>query len=213
MTNTTGRAKGGVARFKSLTQEQRREFAQKGAAARWAVVESETETGLPVAKYGAPGKPLRLAHIEIPCYVLSDGTRVLVQRGLQGGLGLSEGGGKRGARKIVGFLESLAGKGIDISDLIARDNNPIRFIPPHGGNPADGYEATILPDLCDVLIEAGRRVVLRARSAHLAERAALLQHPFAPLGIMALVDEATAHHAFSPQGALHRSPEKALTRE
>ena len=64
--------------------------------------------------------------MEIPCYVLSDGTRVLVQRGLQSGMGMSEGGGKSGARRIVELLESIAGKGIDIKDLIARANSPIR---------------------------------------------------------------------------------------
>lgn len=79
---------------------------------------------------------------------------MLAQRGLYGGIGLSAGGGKGGERKITELMASLAEKGVDIRGLIARANNPIRFIPPHGGNPADGYEATILPDICAVLIEA-----------------------------------------------------------
>ena len=45
-----------------------------------------------LAKYGAADRPLKIGGIEIPCYVLADGTRVLAQRGLQSGIGLSEGG-------------------------------------------------------------------------------------------------------------------------
>ncbi|WP_271553524.1 hypothetical protein [Bradyrhizobium sp. CCBAU 45394] len=71
-----------------------------------------------------------------------------------GGAVCRQAAGKGGERKITELMASLAEKGGDIRGLIARANNPIRFIPPHGGNPADGYEATILPDICAVLIEA-----------------------------------------------------------
>lgn len=204
-----GKAKGGVARAKLLSPEQRKEIAQKAAAARW----GGTAVNLPTAQYGAADKPLSLGGIEITCYVLSDGTRVLAQRGLQSGIGLSEGGGKSGARKIVELLESLTEKGIDVRDLIARANSPIKFIPPRGGNPADGYEATILPDICAVLIEAGRLGALGKRAEHLAERAAILQHAFATLGIIALVDEVTGYQEVRPQDALQAYLEKVISRE
>lgn len=210
MTTPTGKRKGGLARAESLTAEQRSEIARKGAAARWPKVEAIP--ALPVATFGAPDKPLRLGQVEIPCYVLDNGTRVLAQRGLQSGIGLSEGGGKGGARKIVALLESLAKKGIDVRDLIARANSPIRFIPARGGA-GSGYEATILPDLCAVFIEAGRRGVLGKRSEHLAERAALLQHAFAFVGIIALVDEATGYQGHRPQDALQAFLEKVISRE
>lgn len=205
---TLGKAKGGLARAKLLTSEQRKEIAIKAATARWSPHQE-----LPVAKYGAPNRPLRLGLIEIPCYVLSDGTRVLAQRGLHSGIGLSAGGGKGGTRKIVLLLEGLAEKGLDIRDLVVRANSPIRFIPPHGGKPADGYEATILPDICAVLIEAGRQGKLGKRSEHLAERAAILQHAFATLGIIALVDEVTGYQEIRPQDALQAYLEKVISRE
>lgn len=121
-------------------------------------------------------------------------------------------GGKLGARKIVELLTSLEKKGINIKDLIARANSPIKFIMGRGGN-ADGYEATILPDLCAVLIEAGQRDVLGVRREHLAERAALLQHAFATIGIIALVDEATGYQGFRPQDALQAFLEKVIRKE
>src|SRR5689334_24208093 len=125
---------GGARRAELLSPGRRAEIAREAAMRRWA------DEGKPqpiLAKYGAVDRPLKIGAIEIPCYVLADGTRVLAQRGLQGGIGLSEGGGKRGARKIAELMEGLAEKGIDVRGLIARANSPIRFIPPWGGNPAD----------------------------------------------------------------------------
>ena len=71
-------------------------------------------------------------------------------------------------------MASLAEKGIEVRGLVARANSPIRFIPPHGGKPADGYDATILPDICAVLIDAHQQGKLGKPREHLAIRAAQL---------------------------------------
>lgn len=203
-------SKGGLARAEKVSPERRSDIARIGALTRWA---KEGHAVPLLAKYGALDRPLRIGEIQIPCYVLADGTRVLAQRGLQGGIGLSEGGGKSGARKIVELMERLHGKGIDVRGLVARANTPIRFIPPHGGNPADGYEATILPDICAVLIEAQQKDVLDKRLLRLAERAAALQHGFATIGIIALVDEATGYQEVRHRDALARILEKFVAKE
>jgi len=78
---------------------------------------------------------------------------VFSQRGLQAALGLSQGGGKSGARRIVEFMLSISSKGIDDRGLAVRADSPIRFVLPRGGV-SDGYEATILPDICAVIIDA-----------------------------------------------------------
>jgi P63C domain-containing protein len=205
-----GRARGGIARARRLTPDRRSEIARSGALTRGS---SDERGNAALATYGAPDRPLRIGPVEIPCYVLQDGTRVLAQRGLQSGLGLSEGGGKTGARRIVELLESLGEKGLDTSDLVARANSPIRFVPPHGGNAADGFEATILPDLCAVLIDAGRLGKLGKRREHLAERASALQHGFATIGIIALVDEATGYQKDRAKDALARILEEFIAKE
>jgi hypothetical protein len=118
---------GGQARAKKLTKQRRAEIARKAAETRWGADGASTAL---VAHYGAPERPLKIGSIEIPCYVLSDGTRLLAQRGLQSGIGMSEGGGPGGARKIAAFMARLADKGIDIRGLVARvkiavaDSNP-----------------------------------------------------------------------------------------
>lgn len=203
-------AKGGRVRAEKLSKDERSEIARLGAMTRW----SKQGKAVPLsATYGAADKPLVIGDIQIPCYVLADGTRVLAQRGLQSGIGLSEGGGKSGARKIVELLERLSEKGIDIRGLVARANSPIRFMPPRGGNPADGYEATILPDLCAVLIDAEQQGVLDKRLSRLARRAATLQHGFATVGIIALVDEATGYQEVRQRDALAKILEKFVAKE
>ena len=65
-----------------------------------------------VADYGSDDSPRRIGPIDISCYVLSDRRRVLSQRGLQGGLGLSRSGGKAGARRVAQFLASIGLKAL-----------------------------------------------------------------------------------------------------
>ena len=52
------------------------------------------------------------------------------------------------------FFESLEAKGLNLKGLTARIRNPIHFRPSHGGRAAYGYEATILADICDLILEA-----------------------------------------------------------
>ncbi|HEV2485103.1 MAG TPA: P63C domain-containing protein [Terracidiphilus sp.] len=205
-----GASKGGTARASALTPEQRSEIARQAVTKRW---QNEGKTVPLIAQYGASDRPLRIGSIEIPCYVLADGTRVLAQRGLQSSIGMSEGGGQRGARRIAEFMSRLQLKGVDIKDLIVRLNSPIRFVPPHGGNPADGYEAQILPDICAVIINADQKGKLDARLKRLAERAAILQHGWAIVGIIALVDEATGYQDARQRDALARILEKFVAKE
>jgi len=111
------------------------------------------------------------------------------------------------------LMASLQQKGIDTKDLVARVNSPIRFIPPHGGNAADGYEAEILPDICAVLIDAGHQGQLGKQRDHLAQRAAMLQHGFATLGIISLVDEATGYQRDRAKDALAKILENFIAKE
>src|SRR5579872_4344760 len=96
-----GASKGGKARIAGMSAQERVNLARQAAISRWAKQGKEPPL---FAEYGAPDRPLRIGSVEIPCYVLSDGRHVLAQRGLHTGLGLAEGGGKGGARKIVQLL-------------------------------------------------------------------------------------------------------------
>ena len=184
-----GKAKGGNARALILSPSRRKEISELALKAK------RERSALPKAVCGSDDRMIVFGDIEIQCYVLEDETRVLSLRSLQNGIGMSEGGGKGGARKIPSLMSRLAEQGIDILNLDERANNPIQFITPLG-NVADGYDACILPDICAVLIEADRKRVLDKRLAHIAERAARLQHGFATMGIIWLVDKVTGYDDF-----------------
>jgi hypothetical protein len=201
----TGRARGGHARADALTPAQRSEIAQKAAKARYE---------LPKATHGSPDHPLRIGDIEIPAYVLEDGTRVLSQRGLQSGIGMSTGGGKTvGEPRMVEFVEALAKKGIDTTDLTARLRSPIQFVPTGGGRSAYGYEATVLADICDAVLAARKKGELQPNQMRIAEQCEVLVRGFARVGIIALVDEATGYQADRARDALARILESFIAKE
>ena len=59
-----------------------------------------------------------------------------------------------GAPRIPAFLSSSRIFPVLSAELIARLNSPLEFRPMHGGRTAFGYEATILPEICEALLDA-----------------------------------------------------------
>lgn len=207
-----GASKGGRARAARLTPEERRESARRAAAARWGSAVPASDE-LPLAEYGSPDRPLRIGAIEIPCYVLADGRRVLSQRGLQAGMGLSRSAAKSGARRLAHFLGSLERKGLDLEGLPARAGNPFFFVPPRGGVPALAYEATILPEVCEAVLLARREGKLLKQQQHLARQCEILLGGLARSGIIALVDETTGYQDARAHDALAKILEAFVQRE
>src|SRR5207237_4989343 len=56
-----------------------------------------------------------------------------------------------------------------------------------------GYEATLLADMCDAVLEARRHGALTKKQQHVAMQCEILMRGFARVGIIALVDEATGY--------------------
>jgi hypothetical protein len=202
-----GRAKGGKARMNKASPEERSELARKAAAARWS-------GDIKQATHDSAEHPLKIGGVELPCWVLDDGTRVLSQRGLQRGIGMSTSGGSQGAHRLALFVEALAEKGLDCRDLAVRIRTPILFRPTKGGKPAYGYEATILADLCDVVL-AARKLgnVLTPAQKDIADQCEVLVRGFARVGIIALVDEATGYQRDRAADALARILEAFVAKE
>jgi hypothetical protein len=205
-----GAAKGGVARAESLTGTERSEIARKAALARW----SAAAERLPTAQWGSPDRPLRIGELEIPCYVLSDGTRVLTQTGIRTSLGISLGGrsGQKEGDRLARFAAQDTLKSFISKNLLDRTNHPLKFKYPRG-NVAYGYEATVLADLCETILAARKAGVLLKRQDHIAAQAEILVRAFARTGIIALVDEATGYQDVRARDALARILEKFISKE
>lgn len=195
-------SEGGKARAASLTKEQRSQIARKAADARWG-------SGLPAVTHGDPDHQLKIGNIEIPCYVLDSGQRVVSQRGLQSGLGMNRSGG---AQRVLAILAVFASKGVDCKDLSSRIAKPIVFKTPHGAK-GHGYEATLLADLCDVFLAARKAGILHKQQVHIAEQCEILVRGFARVGIIALIDEATGYQEVRDREALQEILDRYLRKE
>jgi hypothetical protein len=210
--STQAAAMGGKARAESMSDEERSQGARAAAEARWA--KEGKLSKVPIATHGAPDHPLRIAGLpEIPCYVLDDKRRVLVQRGMMDALDMKQGtAGRGGGDRLAKFLATKS-----INDYVPdhlRDViiEPIKF-KVGGGNIAYGYEATILPDICGSVLDARRKGKLNYQQEHIAERCEILLRGFAKVGIIALVDEATGYQYERPMRDLEGQLRKFLAED
>lgn len=201
-----GKAKGGKARAEALSPEARREIAVKGAAARWgddAKIPQATHTG-----------ELKIGGTAIPCAVLPDGTRLLTQAGFLRALGRSakpKGRSQQTADGLPPFLASNSIKSL-ISQEIMDSTVPVVFRSV-AGTKALGYRADLLPQVCNLYLEARENGLLTTQQSDLAAKCEILVRALAETGIVALVDEATGYQYVRPQDALQAYLEKVLSKE
>jgi hypothetical protein len=183
----------------------RTEIGKKAALARWG---DKEERLMPKAKYRGE---LKLGGV--PCFVLEDGRRVLSQTGLIGALGMSRGSNPTlGSDRLANFAAGKLIKSFISADLAAAIQNPIVFRPTTG-DIAHGYEATMLADLCEVVLAARAAGALQAQQQHIATACEALVRGFARVGIIALVDEATGYQADRARDALSQILEAFIAKE
>lgn len=193
MTDSKHQSEGGKARAKSLTKNRRSEIAKKAAEARWERAKDADRESLPKAIAGGPEKPLRIGDLEIPCYVLENGKRIIHQRGMVSALGMSRGGSSRGGGdRLAHFVGQKTLSPFVSNDLRLVTSEPLMFRTPRG-MVAYGYDATVLADICDALLNARAAGVLSKQQEHIAAQAETLIRSFAKVGIVALIDEVTGY--------------------
>jgi hypothetical protein len=137
---------------------------------------------------------LNLAGIEIPCYVLENGIRVLSGRGMQEALKMvdnEENSKPTSGSRLNRYLEQKT-----LQPFIYKGKEVGHFEPLDcylGKTKINGFEATILADICDAFLEARKQIALSARQKIIADQCEILIRAFAKVGIIALVDEATGY--------------------
>jgi hypothetical protein len=178
---TSAQSLGGIERARKLSPEERQEIAKRGATARWARISDPSY--IPEASHQGV---LEIGAIKVDCYVLGDRRRVVHKRGMAKAFTLKSAGGNA-------FMKTLGRKGLgsEISpELWHKINNPIVF-KPLNGDPGHGYEATVLIDICDAIIQAKNTGKLVPKQFKMAAQAEIIIRSAARVGIIALVDEAT----------------------
>lgn len=145
------------------------------------------------AKYSSGKTPLRLGELEIPCYVLDNGMRVLSGRGIQQALGSTSPSGAWLSRFVNNGplnMAFLAGE----NSIKERINNPLKFLRNNAGgsqSTTNGYEGTLLIDICSVIIDANRAGIYN--DENIVRCADIIIRSVAKVGIIALIDEATGY--------------------
>lgn len=204
-------SKGGAARAKKLSASQRSEIARRAVEARWEKAGKLKK--VPSVMCGSADQPLRIGSLEIPCYVLDDERRVLVQRGMLTALDMSQGTAGRGdGDRLARFLATRSISGFVSNELRKVIINPIKF-KAGGGNTAYGYEATVLADICDAVLQARCANALNYQQEHIGAQCEILVRAFAKVGIIALVDEATGFQYLRSRTALEQALEDILSVE
>jgi hypothetical protein len=208
-------SKGGDVRAQKLSKEERSAIATVAAEARWGKDGNNREREhIPRADYGSPDRPLKVAGLEIPCYVLDDGRSVITQGGMLTALKMSQGTAtKGGGDRIANFINT---KSISpfvsntLSDMII---NPIRFKAKGQSTLAYGYEATILPELCESVLSARDADKLNYQQDHIAKQCEILVRAFARVGIIALVHEVTGYQEIRDREALQEILKKYISED
>jgi len=173
-----GRAKGGKQRADNLTSERKSEIAQKAAVARWGV--SATHKGNFREEFG----------IDVDCYVLNDEskTAVISQRGMGKALGLSDSGAALPA--FVNGKKMSEAVGVE---LLERISKPLIFKDATVGvglsqpRPVNGYDVTILIDICKAIVKAESDGKLLSSQLKIAKQAHIILNASAKAGIQGLV--------------------------
>lgn len=154
---------------------------------------------------------LNLIDHEINCYVLKDGTRVLSGRGIQETLKLVDDPTSSGTR-ILRLLGQTS-----LEPFLYKDREKNHFEPIvcySGKKKINGYEATVLVDICDAMLDArSSGINLGLRQEIVAKQCEILIRAFAKVGITALVDEATGYQRIRDDDALQKYLNKILSEE
>jgi hypothetical protein len=173
---------------------------------------------LKIYKGTKPGE-IKIGNVVIPCAVLENGIRVVSENGLTNALlGSRSGASKRLKRAsleqgapIPLFIAPGVLKPFISQELIDGPLKPINY--EIGNRVVHGFDASIVPAVCDVWLKAREAGALQDQQLDKALKAEILMRGLAHVGIAALVDEATEYQPIRDKEALQKILDKYLRKE
>lgn len=216
-------SKGGQARAQQLSADERKAIAQKAAQSRWAKKREEGEPSR-ATHMGT----LKIGSLELPCAVLNGGERVISERGLLGALGIQVGGtlavaakdddGGKSLPLYLGYRNLRPFISDEFAQLISTPTTYSHTVITNemGGKltyRANGVKAELIPQICEVWLQARDAGVLRSAQQRVATSADILMRGLARVGIVALVDEATGYQQDRARDALAKILEEFIEKE
>jgi hypothetical protein len=210
------KAKGGHARAESLSKSRRREIARKAAETRWSSApkilhESEdsdeiavdSAKGLPIARWRGA---LNIVGINVPCYVLDNGQKIIGRTSATEVLTGIKGGGSLEKYIAAKSLEPFINKHLILERLV-----PFRLLEVEGLEKAvKGLPHDLMIELCQGFVAALQSSLnpnsqlppLTDRQQQMAMQASIFLSACAKVGLEALIDEATGYQYERAEDAL-----------
>lgn len=220
--STSGKAKGGKARAKALSPDQRKQIAQQAASVRWSKKEQDRAADESPRVLESFKSVLDIAGTKIPCAIVMGPQgvqRVLSESGIaEAILGTRSGASKRlkkaaedGGEVLPIFVAPGQLKPFISAEMMEGVLKPIDYL--DGDRIVRGYDAGILAAVCNVWLKAREKGALQPQQEPKAQKAEILTRALAETGIVALVDEATGYQRVRPQNALQAYLELVIRRE
>lgn len=151
---------------------------------------------------------VKIGEVVLDCYVLSNERRVISKRGMAKIMGFKSKGGNVFVRtmntKSVGSILS--------PELKEKIENPIFFKSAYG-EMTHGYEATILVEIVNAIVEAQNSGLLARTQQEIANEAQILKSAFAKVGVNSLIDEVTGYQQLRDPLALRFMVEQYIEEE
>ena len=200
-----GASSGGKARAQNLMPEERSDIARQAARARWG-------STIVDAPYSGT---IVIGDFEIKCAVTTDGTRLINQNTFLRALGRDPRpkGGTGSQSSVVPAVLSAKNLQPFVSDKLREMSEPVEYRPESGGGTSQGYKALILPEVCDVYLDARAAGVLHHTQERVASAAEILMRGLARVGITALIDEATGYQETRARRELQKILEAYIAEE
>jgi hypothetical protein len=158
---------------------------------------------------------LKINNVEMPCFVLENGDRLISGRGLQRAFGIDN---SRGGTVISNLIKNNSE--VTTDDLKEKFNSRVPFVRKNAGGSAPltyGYDATILVDICEFIAEldkSGRfNDKLGTTYKDMATNANILYRSFARTSVIALVDEATGYQGDRQKDELQKILSAYISKE
>ena len=215
----TKQSKGGVARAHSLSPERRMQIAQDAARAKWKravppelteperadldAEKLEPDQDMPVAHWRGS---LNLVGVDVPCYVLSNGLKIIGRTSATEALTGIKGGGALEKYIAVKALEPFLDKDRVLERLV-----PFRLLEVEGLEKAvKGLPADLMIEVCQGFVAAlqasfdptSPHPKLTDRQREMAIKASMFLSACAKVGLEALIDEATGYQYERAEDAL-----------
>lgn len=157
---------------------------------------------------------INLNGVDIDCYVLEGGTRVLSSREIQRVLSMVDevdDGKQTAGTRLTRYLNQKSLKPFIYEEKEQDHFEPITCY--KGKQKINGHEATVLIDICDAFLQARNEISLSPRQQIIADQCEILVRSFAKVGLIALIDEATGYQDVRVKDALQKILDQFLLEE